>query len=755
MRRRFLGVLCAVGVFSGGAFLWNGSAGAVDAPVEGTPTVVATVVPEAPVPAPAAEPKIKTAEIPELLLFQEIPMVTSTGFFNVNKNLAPGSIYIITQSMLTDYPVRTLQNVWDAFIPGVAVGAEHVHLGPHFDVRGAQSPTTSTTLYMLNGNSFTDRLFTGYQWGQYSPLLGDIDRMEVILGPGSLTHGSGAMMGYVNQIQKNGKDNPGLLASAEYGNPNNLAKAEVNYGTIFSEDHDFYIYGGFVQAPGSRYKDDFGNWFDGSASRIEYSQVVDQKVGKISPSYRLSTNYRKGGFKFSGFIQDFSSSTDSPCTDDTAVGMRRDAVMLAAPEYTYSFDENNSIQIIPNFVVHDTVRNRFIAPANTSNNFDAASTPGSFEDAGAWTTMTRGKMVFRTTSLSEQKLAAGVDYSVSKFYLGNSLMDSSADVAYEGLAGDWTESSVFLEDVYAMTDAIQVSAGLRYDQVKYGTFSVSNLDFTPETQSSPSARIAAAYAINEAHSVKVSAQQGFAYATPGQLQWWGECDALSVNGGYGHIPVIKSAQQISYEANYHGEFNDLKLATDVNGYINKMSNWINWGDGATQLTDPNQIAYLRANSRLAGQHWMNMPDTTHVGGEIMLKYAPFTSTLLGVGYAYAQPYHSDLGKDIYGDYPTHQVKANLKLELIEKLTVTGNTIVENSAPLDFSVGAPGSFNQNTSFINPRLIVNLLLNYKIDESWSVSLTGMNVTENENMAMSMGKGYLNRNQRYLYLGAKFRM
>jgi len=72
-------------------------------------------------------------------------------------------------------------------------------------------------------------------------------------------HGSGAMDGFVNVIQKNGTDYSGSSVNFEYGNPNNLTKAEYNYGKAYSEEKDLYVYGGYVQAPGSSYKDDFGN----------------------------------------------------------------------------------------------------------------------------------------------------------------------------------------------------------------------------------------------------------------------------------------------------------------------------------------------------------------------------------------------------------------------------------------------------------------------------------------------------------------
>jgi len=658
--------------------------------------------------------------------------------------------------MLTEYPVRTLQTAFDTFLPGVAAGGEHVHLGPHFDVRGAQSPIAENTLFMLNGNSFTDRLFTGYQWGMYCPLIGDIDRMEVVLGPGSLMHGSGAMSGFVNVIQKNGADHQGVSASETYGYPDQLFQEELNYGNKFSDDSDLYAYGGVVQARGNKYKDDFGHWFDGSAGRPELPALVDQKVKAIKPSFRLSTNYRNNNFKFSGFVQDFTASTDSFCTNDTAAGTRRDTVVLLAPEYMYDFDDNNSLQIIPSYLAHDTVRTRFVYDSGINVAEADLNSPYHFEDAGAGSQMYRGQATFRTTAFTNQKLAVGLDASHSLFFLGSSLVDPYVDVDYEGLPGTWTESSAFFDDVYSFSKKFQASLGARYDQVNYGKFLMAGTAITPKDQAKPSGRVAASYLINDTNSVKFSIQQGFRYATPGELQWWVQSNILSKNAGYGSIPEIQAAQETSYEANYHNDLKDLKLSSDLNLYVNKFKNWIAWADGATQLTNQAQIDYLKANAHFNGYHWINVPSFTNIGAELMLKYAPFTGTLFGLGYAYSQPYDSATGKDVYGDYPTHQIKANIKLDLIKKLTFTAGVIVENSAPISLAYGSGGStFYTESSLSDPRFILNFLLDYRFTENWSTSLSFYNVTENKHMAHAMDKGYLNRDQRYTYIEAKYKM
>jgi len=702
------------------------------------------------------------AAIQEEAFFGEIPSVTSTGFFAQKASQAPGSIYVISQKMLTEHPVQTLQNSFDAFLPGVAAGAEHVHLGPHFDVRGVQSPIASATLYMLNGNSFTDRLFTGYQWGQGCPLIGDIDRMEVILGPGSLVHGGGAMMGYVNVLQKNGADYSGITTAAEYGYPNQLKKAEVNYGTKYGEGKDLYVYGGFVQADGSHYKDDFLNppYFN-NTNHPMLPVLTQQRVKEIDPSYRVSTNYRNGAFKFTGFVQDYHSSIDSPNLDDSAAGRRRDTVMMAAPEYTFNFNEQNSLQIVPSALMHDTIRKRYVDPTATGNNIPTGVGAG-FVEEGAATTMFRGKAVYRTTALPRQKLALGVDASHSTFYLGKSLMNASVSNVYEGLPGNWTESSAFFEDVVAVSEKLQASAGLRYDQVQYGVFNVATknsgtMTFQPDKQSNPSARLAAAYEINNVHSVKLSVQQGFSYPTPGQLQWWGEAEAVSIAGGFGKIPAIKAAQETSYEANYRGDFKDLKLTTDLNVYANVMKDWINWdGTGAAGLTNPAQILYLSSNTRLGGQHWVNFPNTTNIGTELTLKYAPTSASFVSVAYAFSQPYETRTGVNVYSDYPTHQIKANGEIGFAEKFTFAVDVIVENSAPVDTTYGAPGSFSQDTRlFVKPRFVLSSLLGYKVNERLSASVSAYNMTGNKNMPKGMSKGYFNRDQMYTFVGVKYKL
>jgi len=104
----------------------------------------------------------------------------------------------------------------------------------------------------------------------------------------------------------------------------------------------------------------------------------------------------------------------------------------------------------------------------------------------------------------------------------------------------------------------------------------------------------------------------------------------------------------------------------------------------------------------------------------------------------------------------HQIKANGEIGFAKGFTFTTDVIMENSAPIDFSYGAPGSNSQDTRlFVKPRFILNSMLSYKVNEHWSASLSGYNITENKNMPKGMSKGYLNRDQAYVFLGAKYKM
>lgn len=87
----------------------------------------------------------------------------------------------------------------------------------HPGMRGIVADRNGKILLLVNGRRMNQDAHDGAVSELENNDLGDIERIEVIRGPGSVTYGPGAIMGLVNIVTKHAQDAPGLQAKS-YGN---------------------------------------------------------------------------------------------------------------------------------------------------------------------------------------------------------------------------------------------------------------------------------------------------------------------------------------------------------------------------------------------------------------------------------------------------------------------------------------------------------------------------------------------------------
>jgi iron complex outermembrane recepter protein len=114
--------------------------------------------------------------------------------------------------------------------------------------RGFNSTSANKLLVLIDGRTVYTPLFSGVFWDVQHVPLADIDRIEVISGPGATLWGANAVNGVINVITKDAKDTQGLLLSggggtelrgfgtARYGGALGSAVRYRVYGTGFDRD---------------------------------------------------------------------------------------------------------------------------------------------------------------------------------------------------------------------------------------------------------------------------------------------------------------------------------------------------------------------------------------------------------------------------------------------------------------------------------------------------------------------------------------
>ena len=193
---------------------------------------------------------------------------------------APAAIYVITH----DEIIRS----------GAANIAEALRLAPNLEVRRITSTDYAVTargfggnqadqnfsnklLVLIDGRSVYSPLYSGVYFDAQTVLLEDVDRIEIISGPGATLWGANAMNGVINIITRPAYLTKGTFVSVGVGNQGQ--HAGVRHGGQMNDETSYRVYGlgfrqGALQAPdGASARDP---WWNAQAGfRIDSSFAAD------------------------------------------------------------------------------------------------------------------------------------------------------------------------------------------------------------------------------------------------------------------------------------------------------------------------------------------------------------------------------------------------------------------------------------------------------------------------------------------------
>lgn len=116
-------------------------------------------------------------------------------------------------------------------------------------IRGFGSRLSRSVLVLIDGRTVYTTLIAGTYWEVQDYLLEDIDRIEVIRGPGGIIWGPNAVNGVINIITKNSKDTHGEYVSAGGGSVDQ-GFFNTRYGGGDGKTFDYRMYAkGFDRGP--------------------------------------------------------------------------------------------------------------------------------------------------------------------------------------------------------------------------------------------------------------------------------------------------------------------------------------------------------------------------------------------------------------------------------------------------------------------------------------------------------------------------
>src|SRR5258708_5757051 len=124
--------------------------------------------------------------------------VTTVSKEPVKVNRTPAAIYVITQEDIRRSGATCIPEAL-RLVPGVEVSRIDSHKWS-LGVRGFESILSRSVLVLIDGRSVYTPLFAGVYWQVQDTLLEDVDRIEVIRGPGGTIWGANAVNAVINII---------------------------------------------------------------------------------------------------------------------------------------------------------------------------------------------------------------------------------------------------------------------------------------------------------------------------------------------------------------------------------------------------------------------------------------------------------------------------------------------------------------------------------------------------------------------------
>jgi len=221
----------------------------------------------------------------EIQWLQEEVFVTTATKTKEVIGKSGSTLSVITHEDLRDMGARTLMDALKR-MPGLGVSQINAGL-TSLEVRGVKTDFAEKVLFLINGHPINNNLVNGGANSSYHEfIVDDIQRVEIVRGPGSALYGANAFVAVVNIVTKTAKDVRGIEVTAGVGSFG-TSKFNIQTGYL-NNDYSFSAnlnisetdgLDGFIESDAI-----------GQAGNVDYSQK----------RYEAGFNLMKGSFFLQG-----------------------------------------------------------------------------------------------------------------------------------------------------------------------------------------------------------------------------------------------------------------------------------------------------------------------------------------------------------------------------------------------------------------------------------------------------------------------
>ncbi len=263
----------------------------------------------------AKEKKSNSEDLMELSL-EELMTITVTSVSKKEESLfqASSAVYVITQEDIRRSGATVIPELL-RMVPGLQVARVDSNKWA-ISSRGFNDLFSDKLLVMIDGRGVYTSVFAGVYWDVQDTILEDVERIEVIRGPGGTLWGANAVNGVINIITKNARDTQGALLTAGAGTEE-PGFGSLRYGEKLGKNAYYRAYAKYDK-------------------RKEFSETSGNKGADEWDATR-------GGFRIDWDISEKSSLTVQGDGYYGETGQRITAVLSPASPFTGTKDDNSLV----------------------------------------------------------------------------------------------------------------------------------------------------------------------------------------------------------------------------------------------------------------------------------------------------------------------------------------------------------------------------------------------------------------------------
>jgi len=642
--------------------------------------------------------------------------VDSAGFFDVPKNEAPGSIWILDEKKINDLPANNLKDLLNLYVPGVMLSSHSIFVSL-YSSRGSTSFDNSSTQFMYDGINLNSAGSLGVNSSLKSSLLGDISKIEVSTAPSGIVYGNGAMNGFVNIVPKKGSINPGVFVKTQYGTKENSFSMETGYGYTYGLSGDLYIYAGMEGSQGKRPDGDLGYSSYYNNDKINDKFIVNKKDWS---DYKASINWNHNNFSLN-FLAQKEKVTSETCLSEKSV---------YSPSIYY-----NSVALRPGLEI-----------PLTSKETIKAEVPVAFFDTGYISYRDKGlylykkehgasnmrispELIFKTTRFNRHKFALGFKFSYEHYRVNKYYFHSDPDYSPIGSNADWREYTFFAEDIYQIKPWWTITAGIRLDRIIYD-LPESVIDKYAKDSGVWSPRFTSSFMPAKNTILKLAYQEGFHFPPANQL----------------YTDDFKPEEIKNYEIGLIQSFPEQGLKININSFFNIYKNSLLLVKASGNSSDNNKFASC--------------------GGEMMVNWKMTENFESSISYSYSRPI--DISDDVdhldssdpelkkWINYPAHIIKALETAYFFDRRLMTSLSFEYSSGvkQTEYSWDEPRKL-----YAGDRYTVSFKSEYAVSDHFFVNMIVKNLAHNNIPVpnfpyLQPWEGSLGEDETYFYLGFSWR-